>query len=441
MMPIIHFANSKGQNTSGFKKLLGYVSREKKTKLEDRRFVTGINCSPESAYEEMLLTKQANGKTGGRLYYHLVQSFPKGYEISPELAHKIALEFTEKAFKDYECVVATHIDREHIHSHIVFNSVSFQTGNKYHSNLDDVKQLMKMSDEICKRHGVSVLDKPEFKKDGQKEILGDKEYRSAVRGESFKFMLMNVISDCMKQAKSKKQFIALMKRKGYDVRWEQQRKYITYTTPTGKKCRCNKLHEKKYTKEMMEYEFKIRYAIFNGTEQGAAERGSRDITNGGSAGAELDSGAEGIEFDMSVTGRGSKRTKRTADHSTNDEIRTEPSNVVQPLPDGERAAGTDDKDNAERYEQRAYETGWESERGVLLKAERARELAAETKLKSIQNTHSLAADTIDFVDDIAALATLIEDSDEDEDEYYSHADSKLLKQEREKKESLGMYMG
>ena len=440
-MPIIHFANSKGQNTSGFKKLLGYVSREKKTKLEDRRFVTGINCSPESAYEEMLLTKQANGKTGGRLYYHLVQSFPKGYEISPELAHKIALEFTEKAFKDYECVVATHIDREHIHSHIVFNSVSFQTGNKYHSNLDDVKQLMKMSDEICKRHGVSVLDKPEFKKDGQKEILGDKEYRSAVRGESFKFMLMNVISDCMKQAKSKKQFIALMKRKGYDVRWEQQRKYITYTTPTGKKCRCNKLHEKKYTKEMMEYEFKIRYAIFNGTEQGAAERGSRDITNGGSAGTELDSGAESVEFDMSVAGRGNKRTKRAADQQTDDELRTEPSPVVQPLPDGERAEGTDDKKNAGRYEQGTHETGWEPERGVLISNERARELAAETKLKAVQNSDSLAANTIDFVDDIAVLSTLIEDSDEDEDEYYSHADSKLLKQEREKKESLGMYMG
>ncbi len=270
MMPIIHFANSKNQNSGGFKKLLGYVSREKKTKLEDRRLVSGVNCSPESAYQEILLTKQANGKTGGRLYYHLVQSFPKGYEISPELAHQIALEFTERAFKDYECVVATHIDREHIHSHIVFNSVSFQTGNKYHSNLNDVKQLMKLSDEICKQHGVAVLDKPDFKKDGQKEILGDKEYRSAVRGESFKFALMNVITDCMKQAKSKKQFIALMKRKDYDVRWEPQRKYITYTTPTGKKCRCNKLHEKKYTKEMMEYEFKIRYEIFNGTEQGAA---------------------------------------------------------------------------------------------------------------------------------------------------------------------------
>ena len=427
-MPIIHFANSKGQNTSGFKKLLGYVSREKKTKLEDRRFVSGLNCSPESAYEEMLLTKQANGKTGGRLYYHLVQSFPKGYDIKPELAHQIALEFTEKAFGDYECVVATHIDREHIHSHIVFNSVSFQNGRKYHSNLNDVKQLMKLSDEICKRHGVSVLDKPEFNKDGQKEILGDKEYRSAVRGESFKFALMNVITDCMKQAKSKKQFIALMKRKGYDVRWEQQRKYITYTTPTGKKCRCNKLHEKRFLKEMMEYEFKIRYEIFNGEEQSTAERGSRDITYGGSAGTELDGGAESPQFDLSVAGRDQRRIKRAADRQTDDEIRAEPVDTAGQIPAGERTESSADTSGDERNEQRPAETGWENERRVLIKAERARELAAET-------------DTIDFVDDIAALATLIEDSDEDEDEYYSHADSKLLKQEREKKESLGMYMG
>ena len=438
-MPIIHFANSKGQNTSGFKKLLGYVSKEKKTKLEDRRFVSGINCSPESAFEEMQLTKQANGKTGGRLYYHLVQSFPKGYDIEPELAHKIALEFTEKAFKDYECVVATHIDREHIHSHIVFNSVSFQNGRKFHSNLNDVKQLMKLSDEICEKYGVHTLQEPTFNKDGQKEILGDKEYRSAVRGESFKFALMNVITDCMKQAKSKKQFIALMKRKGYQVRWEEQRKYITYTTPTGKKCRCNKLHDKKFLKEMMEYEFEIRYAIFNGTEQGQYAAGGRDLADGGRSGAELDGGAEDIEFDMSVAGRGNKRTKRAADQQTDDELRTEPSNVVQPLPDGERAAGTDDKDNAERYEQRTHETGWEPERRVLLKAERARELAAETKLKSVQNTHSLAIDTAGIVDGITSLAALIEDSDEDE--YYSHADRKVLEREHEKKESLGMYMG
>ncbi len=440
-MPIIHFANSKNQTTGGLKKLLGYVSREKKTKLDDRRLVSGVNCSPDNAYNEMMLTKQMQGKTGGRLYYHLVQSFPKGYDIKPELAHKIAVELAEKALNNYECVVATHIDREHIHSHIVFNSVSFEDGRKYHSDNNSLHGLMKMSDEICERYGVAVLNKPTFNKDGQKDVLGDKEYRSALRGESFKFALMNVITDCMKQAKSKKHFIGLMKRRGYGVRWEQQRKYITYTTPTGKKCRCNKLHDKKFLKEMMEYEFKIRYEIFNGTEQGQYANGSRDITYGGRSGAELDGGAESPQFDLSVAGRGNKRTKRTADHSTNDEIRTEPSNVVQPLPDGERAAGTDDKENARRYEQGAHETGWEPERRVLLSNERARELAAETKLKAVQNSDSLAIDTIGLVDGITALATLIEDSDEYEDEYYSHADRKLLKREREKKESLGMHMG
>jgi len=440
-MPIVHFINCKTHTAGKMKAVLGYVSKEKKTKYEDRRFVSGVNCSPQTAYEEMKNTKQLHGKTGGRLYYHLVQSFPKGYDIKPELAHQIALEFTERAFKDYECVVATHIDREHIHSHIVLNSVSFQTGNKYHSNLNDVRELMKLSDEICKQHGVAVLNKPDFKKDGQKEILGDKEYRSAVRGESFKFALMNVITDCMKQAKSKKQFITLMKHKGYAVRWEQQRKYITYTTPTGKKCRCNKLHEKKYTKEMMEYEFEIRYEIFNGTEQGAAERGSRDITYGGSAGAELDSGAEGVEFDMSVAGRDKTRTRRDDENKTSERIPVGTAGDVRAEGSGEQAGSETDTADAQRYKRETHQTGWEPERGVLLKAERARELAAETKLKAVQNTHSLAADTIDFVDDIAALATLIEDSDEDEDKHYATVDRKRLKEEWEKKESLGMHMG
>ena len=442
-MPIVHFINCKTHTAGKMKAVLGYVSKEKKTKYEDRKFVSGVNCSPESAFEEMLLTKQANGKTGGRLYYHLVQSFPKDYEISPELAHQIALEFAEKAFKDYECVVATHIDREHIHSHIVFNSVSFQTGNKYHSNKDSVLKLMQLSDEICSQHGVGTLDDPKKKmKENKVTVMSDREYRSAVKGESVKLRLIYSITESMKQAKSKKHFCFLMKKRyGVDVRWDDNRKNITYTLPSGYKIRDKRLHDKKFLKEMMEYEFEIRYAIFIGTEQGAAERSSRDITYGGSAGAELDSGAESVEFDMSVAGRGNRRAKRTADQQTDDEIRAEPSLVVQPLPDGERAEGTDDKENARRYEQGANETGWEPERGVLLKAERARELAAETKIKAVQNTHSLAADTIDFVDDIAALAAMIEDSDEDEDEYYSHADSKVLEREREKKESLGMYMG
>ena len=440
-MPIIHFANSKNQTTGGLKKLLGYVRREKKTKLEDRRFVSGVNCSQENAYNEMMLTKQMHKKTGGRLYYHLVQSFPKGYEIKPELAHKIALELAEKALSNYECVVATHIDREHIHSHIVFNSVSFEDGRKYHSDNNSLHELMKLSDEICRQYGVAVLDKPKFGKENQNDVLGDKEYRSAVRGESFKFALMNAITDCMKQAKSKKQFIALMKRKGYDVRWEQQRKYITYTTPKGKKCRCNKLHDRRFTKEMMEYEFKIRYAIFNGEEQGQYAAGGRDIADGGSAGAELDGGAEGAQFDMSVAGRGQRRSKRAADRQTDDEVRAEPVDTAGQIPAGERTESSADTSGDERNEQRPAETGWEHERGILIKAQRARELAAESKLKAVQNSDSITSAAIGTVGDIAALVTLIEDSDEDEDKHYSAVDRKRLKEEWEKKESLGMHMG
>ena len=99
-MPIIHFINNKTQTAGGMKNVLNYVSRKEKTVSEDKRFVTGVNCSPETALDEMTATKNLYHKTDGRLYYHLVQSFPSGYEIEPELAHKIAVELAEKATAD-----------------------------------------------------------------------------------------------------------------------------------------------------------------------------------------------------------------------------------------------------------------------------------------------------------------------------------------------------
>lgn len=117
-MPIMHFINSKTQTAGGMKNVLAYVTRQEKTKSEDKQYVMALNCSAPTAYEEMLATKNAYHKNSGRMYYHLVQSFPKGDGTPPELAHQIAVELAEKAFGKYECVVATHIDREHIHSHI-----------------------------------------------------------------------------------------------------------------------------------------------------------------------------------------------------------------------------------------------------------------------------------------------------------------------------------
>ena len=191
----------------------------------------------------------------------------------------------------------------------------------------------------------------------------------------------------------------------------------------------------------MEYEFKIRYAIFNGEEQGELSGGFGNRSDGGRSGAELDGGAEDIEFDLSVTGRGQRRVKRAANLETDDEVRAEPVDTAGQIPARERTESSADTSGDERDEQRTAETGWEHERRVLLKAERARELAAESKLKAVQNSDSITSAAIDTVGDIAALATLIEDSDEDEDKHYAHLDRKRLKEEWEKKESLVMHMG
>ncbi|MBR6617197.1 MAG: relaxase/mobilization nuclease domain-containing protein [Oscillospiraceae bacterium] len=169
-MPIIHFINSKTQTAGGMKNVIAYVTRTEKTESEDKQYVTALNCSAPTAHDEILATKNAYHKNSGRMYYHLVQSFPKGDDIPPELTHRIAVELAEKAFGKYECVVATHIDREHIHSHIVFNSVSFEDGKKYHSNGNTVQELMDLSDEICMKYGVAVLDRQQQKK---KDVLSD----------------------------------------------------------------------------------------------------------------------------------------------------------------------------------------------------------------------------------------------------------------------------
>uniref|UniRef100_UPI0025E67A91 relaxase/mobilization nuclease domain-containing protein n=1 Tax=Ruminococcus sp. TaxID=41978 RepID=UPI0025E67A91 len=213
-------------------------------------------CSLPTAYQEFKNTREMYGKTVGIRYYHFVQSHPSGYNIAPERAHKIAVEFAGRAFPGHEVVVATHIDADHIHSHFVLNAVNAETGLKYHSNKFTLQDLRQLSDEICQKYGVTTLIKPELHK--QSNGVTNGEYRVAMRGESWKMDLANTIEAVMKRAKSKKQFRFYMKQYGYDVKWEDNRKYITYTCPNGRRCRDNKLHEAKYRKENMEYEFKIR---------------------------------------------------------------------------------------------------------------------------------------------------------------------------------------
>ena len=263
------------QRPSDMQRVMEYCMQEKKTWDEESgiRCVSGVNCDGLNSVTEFEATKAAWNKEDGIRFYQYVQSFSPTENITYKQAHEIALEFAAKAWPGYEVLVATHCDTDHIHSHFVINSVSFETGLKLRQHPDTLLHLRKLNDEICAAHGFSTL-KP-YEKGGTK--ISAKEYRAAVSGASWKFQLMYHIGEAMKRSPDKKTFIQEMKKRGYGVTWTEERKYITYTCPNGKKCRGIKLHEDKYKKEMMEYEFAIRKQEtdrLTAVATGAAQRGS-----------------------------------------------------------------------------------------------------------------------------------------------------------------------
>lgn len=444
-MPIVHFINNKSQTAGGMRNVLAYVSKAEKTEVEDKKYVTALNCSADTAYEEFNATKNLYHKNSGRLYYHLVQSFPSGYEIAPELAHKIAVEFASKALKEYECVVATHIDREHIHSHIVFNSVSFENGRKYHSDKQSVEQLMELSDDICQKYSVQTIEKQ--KREQKKDVISDREYRSAVKGESWKFQLMSTITEVMKKAKSKKQFCFLMKQLGYGVRWEDNRKHITYTCPNGQKCRDKRLHGEKFSKEMMQNEFEIRYGILNGEEQSRPESGRGNHADDTRSGSELVGGDRSAEKAMRVSGRNAENAVGADDGRRNEKVSGKSESYLRTV--GNSLQSNSETDSAtvgaDAYKSdksmRKYEaTGWENERGILLQTEELRRMEVKARLENAQSSGYISVGAADIIDGIAAVATMIEEPSDDKSDKIYRQDKKQWLKEQRHKEELGMKM-
>ncbi|MFI3255094.1 MAG: relaxase/mobilization nuclease domain-containing protein, partial [Eubacteriales bacterium] len=123
-MATVNFINTKTQSKGRMKQAVDYVTQEVKVKHDGRFLVSGFNCMGDTAYQDFLSTKKLYGKEDGRQFYHFVQSFSPEEKITPELAHEVALRLAE-FYKDYEVLVATHVDADHIHSHFILNSVSF----------------------------------------------------------------------------------------------------------------------------------------------------------------------------------------------------------------------------------------------------------------------------------------------------------------------------
>ena len=337
------------QTRNCMKSVMRYVSQMSKTLWDGQQLVSGIGCQPETAFDEFLSTKLLHHKEGGVMFYHMVQSFPKGANIDPRTAHEAARRLAGY-FEGCEVLVCTHTDREHIHSHCIINSVNFETGKKLHMADEQIQALRARNDQICEKLGL-----PKFQKNEQRQSGGmsNAEYYPAAKGESWKLELMRVIDECMRYAASREEFLALLRSEGYDAAWTGSRKNITYTTPDGRKCRDSKLHMTKYLKENMEAEFGYRTENDNTRTVDAAQKADG---RGTTAGTQRD--GHGAELERAARNAGQAVPAADA-------VRRGPENAS----DESRSAGISDQDANERRKFR--ETGWEPEREVFFQLQGA----------------------------------------------------------------------
>ena len=257
-MATLNFIKRKDvKNIESLGNVIAYCAQEYKTKYNDSRLISGINCLPETAMKEFIATKKKFNKTDGMQYYYAVQSFENNLNISPLLAHQMAREWAEKCYPNHEIYIATHLDTDNIHSHIVINSVNMVTGRKIHQSTKELNQMRKVNNELCIKYGLPVC----IPKQKQKvKPMKAKEYYVADAGKSWKIQMILAIEYAMKRVKTKQQFIDEMDKLGYEMRWTPTRKNITYIEKANPnhKCRDNNLHQEKFLKENMEEEFEIR---------------------------------------------------------------------------------------------------------------------------------------------------------------------------------------
>lgn len=221
-------------------KSVSYAVNEKKTgldgmieyavnrdKTEQRLFESTLNCqSPQTAIDEMMETKKRWGKTDGVLGYHFIQSFAPG-ETTPEQAHAVGVAFARQLFGErFEVVIGTHLDKAHLHNHIVINSVSFADGLKYHSSPDSYyNNIRGTSDALCKEEALSVIVPTGHGKhyaEWKAEQDGKPTIRSAIRAD---------IDDILADAYTFSSFLMLLEKRGYVVKYEANRKYAAVKPP------------------------------------------------------------------------------------------------------------------------------------------------------------------------------------------------------------------
>lgn len=195
----------------GLKDVMDYAMNGSKT--EQQRYVSGINCDPAIAREQMVMTKTRFRKLDGRTAFHGYQSFAPG-EVTPELAHEIGKKLAEALWgESFQVVVATHLDKKHVHNHYVINSVSFTDGHKFHRSPKCYDDMRKMSDSLCIEYGLSVIQKPMGKgkhyAEWNAEKAGDSTWRGLIRQD---------VDKAIANAMTMTQFFTNLKAMGYELK-------------------------------------------------------------------------------------------------------------------------------------------------------------------------------------------------------------------------------
>lgn len=226
------------RQTQGLSDVIDYAVSSEKTKVTDeatevmQQFVSGVNCHPATAREEMIAVKKRFGKEDGTVAYHGYQSFAPG-EATPEMAHEIGAKLAQQLWGDkYQVIVATHLDKDsHLHNHFVVNTVSFLDGLKYHRTEKDYYEMQKASDALCREYNLSVIENPQR---GKSKQYG--EWRAEQEGRPTYLSLIKADVDAaIRQSMTERQFFYRLRQMGYDIKVGKDITVRPYDRPHGRK--------------------------------------------------------------------------------------------------------------------------------------------------------------------------------------------------------------
>lgn len=221
---VVNYAgNPEKTEWDDLKQTLHYAEKENKTSSTDEKFcfVTGVNCNAKTAFEEMTAVKNRFGKAGGNVAYHGYQSFKPG-EVTPEQCHELGVKLAQKLWgRKYQVLVATHLDKGHLHNHLVINSVSFINGKKFNDDMKAYYEMRRVSDLLCEQTQLSVIKNPKGKT--PRSI-----YFAEKNGEPTKYNLMReAVDKAISMSYDRADFEKMLRLFGYVINAPENRKYAT----------------------------------------------------------------------------------------------------------------------------------------------------------------------------------------------------------------------